>query len=335
MTAHYQPGLHRFAVLTAVVALLPITVGALVTTLGAGMAFLDWPSSDSHNMFLYPWFQSLRLNPDKFVEHGHRLAGIVIGLVSIALAVTFWLKESRTWARWLGLAVLVLVVGQGILGGQRVLLDARGLALLHGLLASWLFAFISCVALMTSRGWYNAADNKPEEWNLGTGISAVVAVVAIQLQYVLGGLLRHNGMALFEHLGMACLVLLAVMWVWVGAYCSGIRWLRGNANLLAIGVVLQIGLGVLTFVAKFGFGDYVAVQQSLFQIWTRTSHTVLGMFVWMLAVVYLLRVFRIMWVRYQPVSSIDRPHGGFNPTNVLNKTNLNLVSPSLQAGGTP
>lgn len=333
MTAHYQPGLHRFAVITAIVALLPITVGALVTTMGAGMAFLDWPSSDGHNMFLYPWFHSLRVNPDKFVEHGHRLAGIVIGLVSIAMAVAFWAFECRKWARWLGVAVLVLVICQGLLGGQRVQLDARGLALLHGLLASWLFAFISAVALLTSKGWYAAADFKPDEWSLATGISAVVAVVAIQLQYVLGGLLRHNGMAVYEHLGMAFLVLLAVMWVWVGAYCSGIRWLRGNANLLAVAVVLQIGLGLMTFVAKYGFGDYVAMQQSLFQIWTRTSHTVLGMFVWMLAVVYLLRIFRLMWIRYQSGPNMNRSTAVGIPGSSTVNTNLNTMSPVLESGG--
>jgi cytochrome c oxidase assembly protein subunit 15 len=333
MTPHYQPGLHRFAVITALVALLPITVGALVTTMGAGMAFLDWPSSDGHNMFLYPWFQSLRVNPDKFVEHGHRLGGIVIGLVSIALAVAFWRKESRPWARWLGLVVLILVCGQGFLGGQRVQLESRGLALLHGLLASWLFAFISLVALMTSKGWYAAADYKADEWNLATGISAVVAVVAIQLQYVLGGLLRHNGTALFEHMGMGFLVLLAVMWVWVGAYCSGIRWLRGNANLLAVAVVLQVILGLLTFVAKYGFGDYIAMQQSLFQVWTRTSHTILGMFVWMLGVMYLARVLRVMWVRHQPSELMNNPGNGLNPGLGIGNKDLTMLAPTLKAGG--
>ena len=49
----YQPWLHRYAALTAATALLlPILMGALVTTLDAGMAFPDYPTSDGHNMFL-------------------------------------------------------------------------------------------------------------------------------------------------------------------------------------------------------------------------------------------------------------------------------------------
>ena len=40
--------LHRFAVATCCAALLPIVVGAIVTTMRWGMAFSDWPSSDGH-----------------------------------------------------------------------------------------------------------------------------------------------------------------------------------------------------------------------------------------------------------------------------------------------
>lgn len=317
MTPRYQPWLHRFAVLTATVALLlPITVGALVTTHDAGMAFRDWPSSDGHNMILYPWLQSVG---DKFLEHGHRLAGMLVGVISIGLAAALWFGESRRWVRYLGVAVLLSVIGQGLLGGRRVVIDARGLAMVHGLFASWVFALMSCVAVVTSRSWFESDKFQTDDWNLGTGISAVTAVITIQLQFILGGLLRHLGLAVYEHIGFAMLVMLAAMWLWVGAYTSGVTWLRRNAWALIGCVLLQICLGVVTFVAKYGFGDYVAQQGSVLQIWSRTGHTVLGMLVWMLSVVYLVRVIRIMWLRHQPHSS---SHAALN-------------SGGLAAGGTP
>src|SRR4029077_1253942 len=103
MTALRHPArLHRLAVLTACVALLPILVGAVVTTKDAGMAFRDWPSSDGYNMFLYPWLESAG---KKFLEHGHRLAGIVIGLSSMALAVVAFRCEPRAWVRLLAYGV--------------------------------------------------------------------------------------------------------------------------------------------------------------------------------------------------------------------------------------
>lgn len=309
MIPHYQPWLHRFAVITAVVALLlPITVGALVTTYDAGMAFRDWPSSDGHNMVTYPWLQSVG---DKFLEHGHRLAGMLVGIISMGLAAALWFGESRRWAKWLGVAVLLAVICQGLLGGSRVVIDARGLAMLHGLFGAWVFAFMSCVAVVTSKSWFESPQFRTDDWSLGTAISAVTSVIVIQLQFVLGGLLRHQGMALLEHLGFACFVLLSVIWLWVGAFSSGLPWLRRNGTLLLLAVAAQISLGVMTMIARFGtFGltNYVPIQNSMTQIWTRTGHTILAMLVWMLAVVYLVRVLRIMWVRHQTTpASVGTP----------------------------
>src|SRR5215467_12072983 len=118
----YQPFLFWLAVATAATALLPIAVGALVTTLDAGMAFSDWPTSDGQGMLTYPWLKSAG---DKFVEHGHRLAGILIGCVSIVFAAACFTLEPRRWVRWCGVGVLLAVITQGLLGGGRVLADAR------------------------------------------------------------------------------------------------------------------------------------------------------------------------------------------------------------------
>src|SRR6478672_8800440 len=139
------PWLHRLAVLTVSLALLPILMGALVTTKDAGMAFPDWPNSDGHNMLFYPWLKSAGA---KFLEHGHRLAGIVIGLASIALVVVARRSEPRGWVRGLAYGVLTAVVAQGILGGQRVLLDERRLAFVHGSFAALVLALMATVAVV-------------------------------------------------------------------------------------------------------------------------------------------------------------------------------------------
>ena len=67
--------------------MLPITIGALVTTMNWGMAFLDLPFSDGLNMLLYPLLQAAT---HKFVEHGHRLAGMLIGRSSAAPILVAW-----------------------------------------------------------------------------------------------------------------------------------------------------------------------------------------------------------------------------------------------------
>ncbi|VAX40891.1 Heme A synthase, cytochrome oxidase biogenesis protein Cox15-CtaA, partial [hydrothermal vent metagenome] len=109
----YQPVLYRYAIATTFVALLAMGIGALVTTKNAGMAFRDWPNSDGHNMLLYPWLKSAG---DKFLEHGHRLAGMLIGLFSIGLVAMLSWKESRPKVRLAGWMILGAVIVQGLLG---------------------------------------------------------------------------------------------------------------------------------------------------------------------------------------------------------------------------
>ena len=101
---------HVLAVVTAVVSLAPIGLGSLVTTLGAGMAFPDWPTSDGQGMLAYPWLQS---SGDKFVEHGHRLAGMLVGFCSIGLCAVAWFGGSSRGVRYAVVAVLAFCPGGG------------------------------------------------------------------------------------------------------------------------------------------------------------------------------------------------------------------------------
>src|SRR3954466_10836942 len=125
----HQFWLYRYACATPYLALVTVIAGALVTINHAGMAFRDWPTSDGHAMLTYPWLSDFARNWDKFLEHGHRLAGMLIGFWTIGLAVLLGVKERRVWLKWAGGAILLAVICQGILGGFRVWLDDRGLAM--------------------------------------------------------------------------------------------------------------------------------------------------------------------------------------------------------------
>jgi heme a synthase len=294
----YQPGLHRYAVLTACLALLPIVVGAVVTTLDAGMAFPDWPSSDGHSLFFYPW---LRSAGDKFVEHGHRLAGALIGLVSIGLAGLFWWKEPRGWVRGVAIAVLLAVIAQGLVGGGRVLLDRRVLAMVHGSLAALVFSLMAALAVFTSRGWF-AAEAKAPDFPAAPSprvlkLLAVATALAVFGQFLLGGMLRHLGLAMIEHVGFAFVVLALIVVTAVAAQ-RGDRWIAGSSWWLLACAFGQIALGAAAWLHKFGFAPtgYVAVHGSAGHVLFRTAHTVVGMLLLMTAVVHAVRVFRVAWV---------------------------------------
>lgn len=296
-SSHYHPWVHRWAVLTAAVALLPIGVGAVVTTLDAGMAFPDWPTSDGQNMLTYPWLQSAG---GKFVEHGHRLAGIVIGLASISLAAVVWYCEERRWVRWVGVSVLLAVIAQGLLGGLRVRLDERVLALAHGSTAAIVFSLMAVLATVTSRSWVSLTNRDVETVRLSiVKPLAMITPFLVLIQYVLGGLVRHLGTGLYEHLGTAAIVAVFVLATAVTAQQAGQPWLRrAGWGLVAI-VALQLSLGAGAWITKFGLpmAGIVAVHHSTSQLILRTAHAVVGVLTLMGSVVLALRVLRVSWLR--------------------------------------
>jgi heme A synthase len=70
-----------------------------------------------------------------FYEHSHRLVASGVGLLTIALTFAFWLRERRYWLRRLGVAALLLVILQGVIGGLRVVLLENTLAIVHAAFA--------------------------------------------------------------------------------------------------------------------------------------------------------------------------------------------------------
>src|SRR5207249_1226693 len=82
------------------------------------------PSTFGYNLLLFPWPQMVG---GIFYEHSHRLIGALVGLLTLGLAATLWRAGGRL--RWLGLAAVVVVVAQGVLGGLRVVLLADTLAI--------------------------------------------------------------------------------------------------------------------------------------------------------------------------------------------------------------
>lgn len=268
----------RFAVLTCLVALLPISIGALVTTLKAGMAFADWPTSDGQNMLLYPWLQDLR-HTDKFVEHGHRLAGVLIGLVSIGLVIVTFLKEQRRWVRTYAMAILIAVIGQGLLGGMRVRMNEQVLAMTHSITGGLFFTLCFLFAYLTNRQRSNSEDSDSRISPLTFGLGVLLPVVVFG-QYILGGFFRHLGRMLHEHLAGAIIVtVLATILVFV-LWRSKLPSLKRRGTWLLLALLVQVSLGLGAWVTRLGLPSlgWVAVVNSPAQNIICSAHTVGGMF---------------------------------------------------------
>lgn len=292
--ATVHPVIRKLATTTCVVALLPIGMGALVTTLKAGMAFADWPSSDGHNMLLYPWFQDFATNPDKFTEHGHRLAGMLIGFISIGLAVAAS-RLGQGWVRTFSYSILAAVILQGLLGGARVLFDRQHLAMVHSITGASFFCLCVIFRLLCSTKWSEWLAQRDERLTPVGAAFVLLAPVAVIGQYGLGGFLRHLHIMLSEHLIGAVIATL----VCVGASTCLLRsqssLLRRSGLGIAGALLIQLLLGAGSYVTRFGLPTvgYVATTGSLSQAVICSLHTVGGMFLFSSTVISKVSVLKL------------------------------------------
>jgi len=193
-TAAHQPALALFATLGSVWVFVLVSLGAFTTSIGAGMAFPDWPLS---NGSLNPigWLDNLSM----FAEHSHRLSAGVMGTVTIILAIWLWKTEARAWLRQLAWFAVGLVLVQAVVGGLRVLLDhlalpsletslGRLFAMLHACLAQLFACTLIAVAVACTRGWIE----RPVPVSAGLRRAGRICCALLFLQLAIAAVLRHS-----------------------------------------------------------------------------------------------------------------------------------------------
>jgi len=233
-------GIRRLALAAAVATFLLLGVGGIVTSRDAGMIFLDWPLS---NGSLNPdgWLT----NADKLSEHGHRILGAIVGLLTLVLAVALQRHDPRPAVRRLGWAAVVGVGAQGVLGGLRVTEVSTSLALVHGCTGQAFFCVMVALAVLTSGEGRREPESGPDTHSLF--VVSLASLFALSMQVVLGARLRHVGGPIVSHFFGAFLTSGTILWLVAIALVShGARpALRRPALLLAGLVLVQVTLGVM------------------------------------------------------------------------------------------
>jgi cytochrome c oxidase assembly protein subunit 15 len=196
-TDSYQPKLFYFCLFALFWVTLLLFAGGFTTTIRAGMAFLDWPLSNG-SMNPQGWITET----DKLAEHSHRLLGMKVGLIAIALCVWTWLRQSRGSVRNLSLALLATVVFQGLLGGARVRLDwlntqaesnivAQAFAVTHACGAMIVMGLFVAITVLCSRRWMDAEKRSSTIVPDSIRYLGIASTVAIFLQVLVGAVMRH------------------------------------------------------------------------------------------------------------------------------------------------
>jgi len=219
-------------------------------------------------------------------EHGHRLLGAIVGVLTVALAGWIWKVDPRPGVRGLAVMGVVVVIFQGVLGGLRVVLVSLDLAVVHALMAQVYFGLLVSLAVMTSGGWINRPDN-PEisADRRSLGRLASLAAVAVFVQIGLGTLLRHPGQGLNVALVVAHIIgAVAVFALIFLLIRSGLdehghdARLRHGLMWLMFVLTIQVTLGLTAYFVLLNESG-ILIPSNL-QVIINSLHVVVGAILW-------------------------------------------------------
>ena len=287
---NYSLWLHRLARLTAGATFLLIVIGGIVTSTDSGLAVPDWPTTFGYNMFLYPLSEMVG---GILYEHSHRLMGSLVGILTVSLFIFLLVKDSRKWLKWIGLAALIAVIVQGVLGGLRVTQINLSFAIVHACLAQAFFALLCGIAWFTSRDWWQ--DRRETLISSAQKLRrlSLITTGLIYMQLIFGAVLRHTGSRLDAHLLFAFLVALHIFLLArriLGTNDEAQRIAPSMALLLLGLLAIQLMLGTGAFFAKLtAFGETFAAALT---VAITTAHVAVGALMLVSSFVLTLKIYK-------------------------------------------
>jgi heme a synthase len=268
-----RSGLNVLAFVLALSTLGLVFAGGSVTSNDAGLAVPDWPTTFGENMFLY---HPRNWVGDVFFEHGHRLLGSVVGMITIAIVVVAQLREPRRWVRVLAWSMLVAVIVQGVMGGLRVTEKSIALAIVHGCLAQLFFCSTVTLNLVTSPTWLAKRPADVSEPSPALKRMLLFMPMIVFAQLIAGAVYRHLGVGFVVHVIGALIVTsaISVVVMWIGGnYAENrlmTRWVRISGGVL----VVQLILGMAAYLSTM---SYSADRPATFLEWfIPSTHVAMG-----------------------------------------------------------
>lgn len=287
-------GPFRLAIALLVVTTITILWGAMTTSTGSGLAFLDWPLSDGK---LMPE-RSLTTLPG-FFEHFHRIFGALAGMLSLGLWA--WVEygqglQVERATRLLARGGLALIVVQGVVGGVGVLKGLPALtSVTHGTLAQLTLALFAVLAYQLSERHRRTAAVTTVAPGTGRRVVAI-GVLVLVVQTVVGAIARHTNSphALWTHVGNALVVFFVA--TIATAFALGrlgeVPGLKGVCQTTALLLILQIALGFVALLIRNSAGKSPENVANLGTASVISIHVLLGSLLTVLMTTLGAHVFR-------------------------------------------
>jgi heme A synthase len=218
-----NPWFHRFAMLVAVIALIAIAAGAIVTS-------LERPIAAAPAAHINPAF-----------ELWHSIIGSAAVLLMLGLAI-----GVKSQFGWIGFAAGALDAASPQLS-----------PILHAVLAQVFLGAVVAVAVTSSAGWKRGPQPIDDTWRPSMRSLSVAVPVIILVQTTLGAAYRYHALGVIWHIMNAMIVLLLILIVAVFLIRQFPQHptLRPAAVALAVITSVQVLLGFTTFMMLILFPE--------------------------------------------------------------------------------
>jgi cytochrome c oxidase assembly protein subunit 15 len=238
-----------------------------------------------------------------------------VGLLATTFVVSVFRSDPRRWMRSAASGAFALILAQGILGGLRVRMDDRSLAMVHACFGLATFAYLAAMVVVTSRYWTESERRLAVVSNVSQRLQRLSLLTAgmVYVQVVLGAMLRHTPVgashqffriAVIFHLLLAAAVTLHAVLLALAVrrdYRHEPRLTRPVIMLLSL-VGLQLCLGIGTWVLKYGWPSWFSElsftaghtieANGFLQGVVTTAHMAVGALILSQSVVFMLRAAR-------------------------------------------
>ncbi len=267
----HSNGLHRYAIVLAIFTLLLVVAGASVVSKGAGLSVPDWPLSYEKVM--------PEMTGGVLFEHGHRLIGALVGMMTIGLLVWILRVEKRSphpraWMRKMGWVMLVWVSVVGALGGLTVkLLTPPPVSILHTCLAQLFFSLTVAMVIFTSKSFEAGPEIVYDQGWPSLRSMAIATPLLVLGQIALGAGFRQGVLSVLWHIMGAMAVTLAIMLtsVFVMQQFPNHWALKTSAKALLTITIVQLCLGVVAFVMRLQAAEF-----PLWMVISTVTHVAVG-----------------------------------------------------------